>query len=115
MFIERLHYPSRTRPVSRPAGAEPDVLFCTIVEPLITALPLLVGAEGERVLVVSSPLSEVLDEAIGLHRHHDYPDRVVVDQQHQAFVEAVRASLAQVMAKLEQIEFAALDEDEEEG
>lgn len=71
--------------------------------------------DEERVLVVSSPLGEIVDDTIRLHRRAGICDRVVVDQQHRDFFEALKASIAQVMAKLEQIEFAALDEEDEDG
>ena len=113
MFIERTHHPTIE---FDPAACqqEPTLthFFSTRAEPLETALPLLAEAgEDERVLVVSSPLSELVDGTIRLHRHEDFPDRPVVDQQHRAFFEAVRASLMHALEKIDAIEFAALDDD----
>jgi hypothetical protein len=86
-------------------------------DPFKTVLPQLVEAAGgdeERVFVVESPLSEILDETIRLHQEPDWPDQVVVDERHRAFFEAVTVSLMQALAKLEQIEFVTIDDDEDE-
>lgn len=85
--------------------------------PFKTVLPQLIegaGQDKERVFVVESPLSEIIDETIGLHRHPDWPDRPVVDDRQRAFFQAVKLSLAQAIAKIDQIEFAVLDDDEED-
>lgn len=86
-------------------------------DPFKTVLPQLIaaaGADTELVFVVESPLSEILDETVRLHQEPDWPDRVVVDARHRAFFEAVKLSLAEAMAKIEQIEFVAIDEDEDD-
>lgn len=85
--------------------------------PFKTVLPALIAGAGqdeEQVLMVTSPLSELLDTTIWLHREPEFKDRVVVDEAHRPFFEAVKASLAAAMAKLEQIEFVKLDDEEEE-
>lgn len=115
MFIERLQYP--TIEFDPEADQESPTLvhyFSDRAEPFKTVLPLLIAgaAQGEqRVLVVTSPLSEVVDETIRLHRDPDWKDRVVVDEALRPFFDAVKVSLAAAMAKLEQIEFARLDDD----
>ena len=84
--------------------------------PFKTVLPQLIeGADGdeERVFIVESPLSELVDETIVLHRELDWPDRVVVDERHRAFFEAVKLSLVQALAKIDQIEFVEIDDDED--
>ena len=60
-------------------------------------------------------MGEILNETIGLHREHDWPDRVVVDERYHAFLEAVKLSLAQALAKIEQIEFVAIDKGDDAG
>lgn len=96
--------------------AEPTLVhyFSNRGDPFKSVLPQL-AEEGdeERVLVVESPLSKLADWAIQLHAHPDFPDRAVVDHTHRAFFEAVKASLALVVAKLDAIEYAALDDEEE--
>jgi len=84
-------------------------------EPFASVLPQLTeGGEGERVLVVSSPLSELLDETIRLHRHPDYAAPIVAEKDREFFA-AVRASLEQALAKLDAIQFARMDDEEEDG
>jgi hypothetical protein len=83
-------------------------------DPFKTVLPQLIAAAGgddELVYVVESPLSEILDETIGLYRDPDWPDQVVVDEKHRAFFEAVKLSLEQGIAKIDQIQYAILDDD----
>lgn len=78
-------------------------------------LPLLiegVGQEVERIFMVESPLSEVVDWTIELNRHMDFPDRAVVDEKHRAFFDAVKQALLEAMAKVERIEYAAEDKDD---
>ena len=85
-------------------------------DPFKTVLPQLAegaGKEEEHVFVVESPLSEILDETVGLYREPEWPDRVVVDKRHRAFFEAVKLSLAEAMAKIDQIEFFAVAEDDD--
>lgn len=82
--------------------------------PFKTVLPQLIeGAalDEERVFVVESPLSEIIDETIRLLREPGWPDSVLVDERHRAFFEAVKKSLKQAISKIDQIEFAVLDED----
>lgn len=116
MFIERQHHPSiEFDPAT--GQQEPNLVFffSNQVEPLKSALPLLAGGgDEERVLVVSSPLSELIDEAIRLHLDPDCGDSVVVDYKHWAYFEAVRASLQRAIKKIDQIQYAALD-DENDG
>lgn len=91
--------------------------FSDRADPFKTVLPLLIeGAslDEERVFVVESPLSEILDDTIWLHKHPDFPDGVVIDEKHRAFFEAVKLSLEQAIAKIDQIEFAVIDEDEDD-
>lgn len=117
MFIERQKHPSIE--FDPAAGqAEPTIAhyFSNSVDPFKSALPLLAEAgEGERVLVVSSPLSQLLDETIRLHRHPDYADLVVVDEKHRDLFTAVRAALLQALAKLDAIQFARMDDEDEDG
>jgi len=87
-------------------------------DPFKSVLPQLIEAAGgdeEHVFVVESPLSELLDYTIWLHRHEAFPDGIVVDEQHRPFFDAVKVSLLQALAKLEQIQFVDLDEDEGDG
>lgn len=116
MFIERLHHP--TIEFDGSVGQlEPTLthFFSTLAEPLKTAIPLLLEAgNDELVLVVASPLSEVVDETIRLHRDMDFTAMVVVDQKNRAFFSAVKASLEQAIAKIDQIQYVTLD-DEDEG
>ena len=117
MFIERQQHP--TIEFDPSAGQDEPAIshfFSNQVEPFKTALPLLVaGGDEERVLVVSSPLSQLLDETIRLHRAAEFPDILVVDEQHRAFFAAVRASLQQALGKLDGIQFAALEDEDEDG
>ncbi|VXC71335.1 hypothetical protein [Massilia sp. 9I] len=112
MFIKAQQHPDIE---FNPAGGqtEPTLVhhFSNRGDPSKSVLPVLAGAEGEQVLVVQSPLAELVDWTIQLHAHPDFPGRAVVDQKHRAFFEAVKASLDQVTAKLEQIEYVALDDD----
>lgn len=62
--------------------------------------------------VAESPLSELIDETIVLHRNPDWPDRPVVDERQRAFFKAVKLSLTQAIAKIDQIEFVTIDDDE---
>lgn len=85
-------------------------------DPSKSVLPqLAVSGEEEHVLVIESPLSEVVDWTIQLHAHPDFPDRALVDERHRAFFEAVKASLARAVAKLDQIEYAWLDDESEDS
>jgi len=119
MFIRHTQHPDIEFDPS--AGQqEPNLVhhFSDRAGPFKTALPVLIAGAGqdeEQVLVVASPLSELLDTTIWLHRETEFKDRVVVDEVHRPFFEAVKASLVAVIAKLEQIEFAVLDHDEEHG
>ncbi|VXB33181.1 hypothetical protein MASSI9I_20490 [Massilia sp. 9I] len=56
-------------------------------------------------LVVESPLAELVDWTIRLHAHQDLPCHAVIDQKLRPFFETVRASLAQTMQRLQQIEY----------
>lgn len=118
MFIEQQHRPWIEFDLED--GQEAPTLvhyFSERCDPFKTVLPQLietVGEDKERVFVVESPLSEILDETIGLLRHPDFDDRAVVDERHRAFFEAVKLSLGQALAKIDQIEFVAIDEDEDD-
>lgn len=84
------------------------------VDPFKSALPVLAeGGEEERVLVVASPLSQLMDETIRLHRHTDYPTMMVIDEAQRPFFDAIRASLLQALAQVDQIQFARMDDEEE--
>lgn len=92
--------------------------FSDRCDPFKTVLPQLIdgaGQDEEHVLVVESSLSEVVDETIALHRNPDWPDRPIVDARQRAFFEAVKLSLTQAIAKIDQIEFDVIDDDEEDG
>ena len=96
MFIERQQLP--TIEYDPAAGQQEPVLaqyFSNAVELLKSPVSLLVHSEGERVLVVTSPLSQVVDGAIRLHRRPDFADLAVVDNKHRAFFEAVKAAVTQ--------------------
>jgi aspartokinase len=117
MFIERLQYP--TIEFDAEAGQDEPTLvhyFSDRADPFKAVLPLLIETgEEERVLVVASPLSEVVDETIRLYRHPDYTDSVVADEKHRAFFAAVKASLQQALASIDRIQYAPVDEDDEGG
>jgi hypothetical protein len=90
--------------------------FSDRAEPFKSVLPQLIegaGGDQERVFIVASPLSELVDETIRIHREPGWPDHVVVDEQHRPFFDAVKVSLLQALAKLEQIQFVDLDEGED--
>lgn len=92
--------------------------FSDRCDPFKTVLPQLIAAAGgdtEVVFIAESPLSELLDETIRVYSEPDWPDQVVVDERHRAFFEAVKVSLAQAMAKIDQIEFAIIDDEADEG
>lgn len=92
--------------------------FSDRCDPFKTVLPKLIegaGQEDERVFIVESALSQVANETIDLHRHPDFPDQVVVDERHHAFFAAVKQSLAEAIAKIEQIQFAAFDDEDDDG
>lgn len=114
MFIKRCQHPDiEFNPAD--GQSEPTLVhyFSNRGDPFRSVLPQLAGAEDEQVLVVQSPLSELVDWMIKLHAHDTVQGRAVVDQQHRALFEAVKASLAQVTAKLDQVEFAVLEDKEE--
>ncbi len=119
MFIKKQQHPS-IEFIPDEGQHEPHLVhyLSDRADPFKSVLPLLVegvGKEEERVFLVESPLSEVVDWTIELNRHMDFPDSPVVDEKHRAFFEAVRASLSQAIAKLDRIEYAALDEEDENG
>lgn len=89
--------------------------FSDRTEPFKSVLPQLIeeaGGDQERVFIVASPLSELLDETIRIHREPDWPDQVIVNERHRAFFEAVKRSLAEAVAKIDLIEFVTIDDDE---
>jgi hypothetical protein len=116
MFIERQHHPAIE--FDPDAGQVEPVLahyLSNKVDPFKSALPLLLdgaGQDDERVFMVESPLSELVDWTIELNRHIDFPERVAVDVKHRAFFEAVKRSLLEAAAKIDRIEYAALEEEE---
>ncbi|SFD82999.1 hypothetical protein [Massilia yuzhufengensis] len=113
MFIERLQHPVIEYDLT--ADKPPTLVhyFSDRAEPLKTALPLLVaGGDEEHVLVVASPLAEIVDGAIWLHRSDEFADMVVVDQRQRAMFAAVRAALLEAVAKIEGIQYANLDDEE---
>jgi hypothetical protein len=86
-------------------------------DPFKTVLPQLIataGREQEHVLIIESPLSELLDETIRVYREPDWPDQVMVDERHRAFFESVKLSLNEVIARIEQIEFVDNDENDDQ-
>lgn len=117
MFIKRAQHPSIEFNPDQGQSAPTMVhYFSDRGDPFKSVLPLLsegAGQEDERVFMVESPLSEVVDWTIELNRHQDFPGRAVVDQKHRAFFEAVRQSLAEAMVKLDRIEYAALDDEDD--
>lgn len=119
MFIKRQQHPS-IEFIPADGQQEPHLVhyFSDRGDPFKSVLPLLTegaGQEDERVFMVESPLSELVDWTIELNRHMDFPDSPVVDQRHRAFFDAVRASLAQAIAKIDGIEYAKLDDEDEHG
>ena len=115
MFIKRQQHPSIEHNPEEGQRAPTLVhYFSDRGDPFKSVLPLLIeGAEQdeERVFMVESPLAEVVDWTIELHKHPDLP---LVDERHRAFFQAIRASLEQAMAKIDRIEYAKLDDDEDE-
>lgn len=113
MFIKRQQHPSIE--FSLEEGQQAPTLvhyFSDRGDPFKSVLPLLTGgADEERVFMVESPLAELVDWTIELHKHPDLP---LVDERHRAFFQAVRASLEQAMSKIDRLEYAKLDDDEEE-
>lgn len=118
MFIKRQQHPSIEQiPEEGQLGPHLVHYFSDRGEPFKSVLPLLiegVGQKDETVFMVESPLSEVVDFTIQLNRHQDFPHRVVVDQRHREFFEAVKRSLLEAAAKVDRIEYVRLD-DEEDG
>lgn len=118
MFIKKQHRPwIEFNPEDGQQAPALVHYFSDRCDPFKTVLPQLIKGVGEgeeRVFVVESLLSEIMDETIGLHREPDWPDRVVVDERHRAFFEAVRLSLTQAITKIDQIEFATLEDDGED-
>lgn len=115
MFIKRQQHPSiEFIPAEGHEGPHLVHYFSDRGDPFKSVLPLLIegtGQDDERVFMVESPLSEVVDWTIDLNRHVDFPHQVVVDEKHRAFFEAVKRSLLAAVAKVDQIQFAAVDED----
>lgn len=78
-------------------------------------LPILSAAAGqglEHVLTVESPLAEIVDEVIRVHREPHWPDRIMVDERHRAFFKSVKLSLTRALAKVEQIEFVTIQDED---
>lgn len=116
MFIKTQQHPSiEFNPDEGQAAPTLVHYFSNRDDQFKSALPLLTAdEEEERVLVVESPLAELVDWTIQLHAHPDFPGRALVDRKHRAFFEALKASLAQAVAKLELIEYAALNDEDED-
>ncbi|WP_027864250.1 hypothetical protein [Massilia alkalitolerans] len=119
MFITRRQHPS-IEFIPAEGQQEPHLVhyFSDRGDPFKSVLPLLVegaGQDEERVFMVESPLSELVSWTIELNRHHGFPDRVLMDEKHRAFFEAVKASLSRAIANIDGIEYARLDEPDEEG
>jgi len=116
MFIKRQQRPwIEFNPVENQEAPALVHYFSDRCDPFKSVLPQLIagaGGDEERVFIVESPLSEIIDETIGLHREPDWPDQVVVDERHRAFFEAVKLSLAQALAKIDRIKFVAIDDGE---
>lgn len=86
--------------------------FSDRCDPFKTVLPQLIeGAsqDEERVFVVESSLSEIIDETIALHREPESKDRVVIDEKQRVFFDAIKLSLVQALVKIEQINFVEID------
>lgn len=119
MFIERQQHPSIEFDTG--AGQQSPTLahyFSDRADPFKTVLPLLIdgmGQEQERVLVVTSPLNEIVDETIRIHREWAFPDLIVVDQAQQPLFEAIRGSLIEAIAKLDRIQFVPIDDELDEA
>lgn len=115
MFIKRQQRPSIE--FSPEEGQQAPTLvhyFSDRVDPFKSVLPQLLegaGREQEHVFVAESPLADIVDWTIELHKHPDLP---LVDEQHRAFFQEIRASLEQAIAKIDRIEYAKLDDDEGE-
>lgn len=119
MFIKRQQHPS-IEFIPDEGQQEPHLVhyFSDRADPFKSVLPHLIegaGQEDERVFLVESPLSELVDWTIELNRHMDFPDRPVVDEKHRAFFEAVKASLTRAIAKINGIEYARLDDEDEDA
>lgn len=119
MFIKRQQHPS-IEFIPAEGQQEPHLVhyFSDRGDPFKSVLPLLIegiGQDAERVFMVESPLSEVVDFTIQLNRLQEFADRLVVDEKHRAFFEAVKRSLLTAVAKVDRIEYIRLDDDDEEG
>ena len=118
MFIERHQHPAIE--FDPEAGQQAPTLehyFSDRADPFKTVLPLLIdgmGQDQERVLVVTSPLNEIVDETIRIYRESAFPGLVVVDQAQQPLFDAIRRSLVEAIAKLDRIQFVPI-EDEPDG
>jgi len=119
VFIKRQQHPS-IEFILAEGHQEPHLVhyFSDRGDPFKSVLPQLVegtGQDEERVFMVESPLSELVNWTIELNRHQDFPDRVLVDERHRAFFEAVKASLTRAIGQIDGIEYARLDEPDEDG
>lgn len=118
MFIERLQHP--TIEFDPDAGQESPTLvhyFSDRADPFKTVLPVLIegtGQDQERVFVVTSPLSQIIDETLRLHQHPDFIGQLVVDENRRPFFEAIKLALTQAIEKIEQVQFVTLDDEEED-
>ncbi|MDK6075569.1 hypothetical protein [Massilia varians] len=117
MFLERQQHP--TIEFNAEAGQQSPTLVHYLsdrADPFKSVLPLLIegaGQDQERVFVITSPLSELIDETLRLYQHPDVIDQVLIDRIHQPFFEAVKAALIEAAAKIDRIQFAAIEDEEE--
>lgn len=118
MFIKKHQHPSiEFDPTDGQLAPALVHYFSDRCDPFKTVLPQLIAAAGsdqEHVLIIESPLSELIEETIRVYREPDWTDQVVIDERHRAFFEAVKLSLAAVMAKIDNIHYARLDDNEDD-
>lgn len=111
MFIKREQHPSiEFNPTEGQQAPTLVHYFSDRGDPFKSVLPLLIegaGQDDERVFVVESPLAQVVNWTIELHKH---PDLHLVDERHRAFFQAIRSSLEQAIAAVDRIEYARLDD-----
>lgn len=118
MFIKTHQHPTiELNPDEGQASPTIVHFFSDRADPFKTALPqLIAGADqaDESVLVVESPLSEIMDWTIELHRHPDFPDQVIMDKSQRPFFDEVKRSLLAAVAKIDGLQYAAIDDLDEE-
>jgi len=118
MFIERQQHPAIE--YDPDTGQQAPTLthyFSDRADPFKTVLPLLIdgiGQDQERVLVVTSPLKEIVDETIRIHREPAFAE-LVVDQTQQPLFDAIRRSLVEAIAKLDRIQFVPIEDESDDA